>query len=134
MSTNGEIKELETSIIVVACGVLCLTFRDRWRSLQLVFVAMVASMAAAMIYCGAARDRVPNDQPRNVDFEYANADHPIETISSSSMSATPQFDDVLREMRRAQQSFPGPVFLGPRLEYGYADLRIHPQCGWPSTL
>jgi hypothetical protein len=130
MSTNGEIKEVETSIIVIACGVLCLTFRNTWRSLQLVFVTMVASMAAAMIYCGAARERVRTISP-GIYFEYSNADHPIRDTFFSSMSATPQFDNVLREMRVAKQSFPGPIFLGPRLEYGYADLRIPSPAGWP---
>jgi hypothetical protein len=130
MFTNGEIKELETSIIVVACGVLCLMFRNTWRSLQLVFVAMVASMVAAMIYYGVARERVRSISP-GIYFEYSNADYPIQDNFFSSMRATPQFDKVLREMRLATQSFPGPVFLGPRLEYGYADLRIPSPLGWP---
>jgi hypothetical protein len=130
MLTNGEIKDSETSLLVLSCGVLCLVLHQTGSRLRSLFVAMTISMLGGAIYLGAARERVYSIGPGQF-FEYTNASRPIRDKFFSSLIATAYFDDVQRAVRQATASFPSPVFLGPRLEFDYADLRIPSPTGWP---
>ena len=130
MFTDGEFKELETSVIVVSCGVLCLDLPKYWAFFRPFFIAMAVSMLGVTIYQGATRERVRRISP-GYFFEYFNADRPIRDRFFSSMTSTSLMDAVQSDVKRATQTFPGPIFLGPRLEFEYADMNIPSPTGWP---
>ena len=130
MWTNGEIKDSETSVLIVSCGILCLVLRQTNLWIRTLFVAIIISMLGGDIYYGVARERVRGIGPGQF-YEATGADRPIRDEFFSSLVSTPYFEDVQREVRKASTLFPGPVFLGPRLEFEYAVLRIPSPAGWP---
>ena len=130
MKTNGEVKDSETPILLVACGIILFTQRRSRPGLQIFFLAMVASMVVPGIFYGASRQRLLG-MGEGMFFKYTGADRPIRNHLFNSLTATPYLDDVQRELHQAKASSPGPIFLGPRLEFGYADLGIPSPKGWP---
>ena len=130
MFTDGELKELETAVIVISCGVLCLDLTKNWTLLRPFFIAMVISMLGVTIYEGTTRERVRRISP-GYFFEYSDADRPIRDRLFSSLVSTPLMDEVQSDVRRATKAFPGSTFLGPRLEFDYADMNIPSPTGWP---
>ena len=130
MLTNGELKDSETSVLIVSCGVLCFALHHTGLWARSLFFAMLVSMIAGTVYFGVSRQRVfgiGNGQ----FFEYTNADRPIRDNLFHSLSATTYLGEVQQEVRQAKATFPGNIFLGPRLEFNYADLRIASPSGWP---
>lgn len=130
MATNNDFKDSETSVLVVACALLALVFRWTGTKVRLGFVAFLISMICANLYSGISRQRVFGIG-NHVFYEYDHANTPIRDSFFTDLSATPHFLQVQSEMRRAQASSHGPIFLGPRLEFGYADLGIQSPAHWP---
>ena len=130
MKTNGEVKDSETPILLVACGIVLFAQRRSRPWLRIFFLAMVASMIVPGIFYGASRQRLLG-MGEGMFFQYTGADQPMRGHLFTSLIATPHLDKVQQEMRHAKASSPGPIFLGPRLEFGYADLEIPSPRGWP---
>ena len=128
--TNGEVKDMEMAVLIVACAVPLFAQRTTGPWLRSVFVAMVCSMVGTSLYIGVDRLRVLGIGPGQF-FEFTGANRPVRDVLFSSLVATPYLDDVQHEGHRAAAMLPGPVFFGPRLEFDYADLRLPSPLGWP---
>ncbi len=130
MLTNGEVKDSEAAILIVASGVIAFSLQFTRPALRIFVVAMVFSTLGASLYFGVERERLKGIG-NGTYFEHIGADRPIRNNLFSSLTATPHLAEVEREVRRAGSTMPTPLFLGPRLEFNYADLRKIPPTAWP---
>lgn len=130
ISTNAEAKESETAIILVTLGVGCLASQMVPQNVRRFFVAMTIWITVVCLFYGIARARVFGIGEGSF-YEQTHSLHTMHDGFFANMETTDHMFEVEEEVRRAKASFPGTIFLGPRLEFDYADLRIPSPRGWP---
>lgn len=126
--TNAEAKESETAILLVTLGIALIACGMAREKMRRFFVAMAVWVTVVCLYFGVSRARVYGIGPF---YERTHNLQPLRDGFFEKMETTDRMMHVENEVRRAKASYPGPIFLGPRLEFGYADLDIPSPRGWP---
>lgn len=130
MATNNDFKDSETSVLIVACALVSLVFRWTGGKVRMAFLAFLVALVGANLYYGISRQRVFGIG-NHAFYQYGAADVPVRDGFFRDLESTRHFADVQAEIARAKTSFPGPVFLGPRLEFDNAVFRIPSPNHWP---
>lgn len=119
LSTNGEVRDAECTLLLAAGAVL--TFGLRWNGpfLRRFYIAIVCASIVGNLYYGAMRVRVFGIGPR-VFFEWQDNQSRIDSGFLKNMRVGSTMIEVQRELGAALKANPGPYFLGPRLEFDYA--------------
>jgi hypothetical protein len=127
--TNAEAKESETAILLVTLGIGLIASRMGPEKVNRFFIAMTVWATVVCLYFGASRARVYGIGPGSF-YQRTNL---LELRDGffGNMETTEHMMGVEDEVRRAKASYPGRIFLGPRLEFDYADLKIPSPRGWP---
>ncbi len=127
--SNGEFKDVEWPLFICA-GVVVLFGAPpepdraaKERKLRRFYVAFLCSLVAADLYIGAIRYRVETIGYRAF-FEWGDASHPVDSPFFPHLRASARFQAVVAQARQALKENQGPVFFGPRLEFGYAAFGI----------
>ena len=117
MFTNGELKDVEWSILIGAGAVL--TFQSKSWLLRRTYIALLCSLILSDLYQGAIRYRVYGIGPHTY-FEWQQADISPGIPFFRDLEASPRFATIISEIKQATRDNPGPIFFGPRLEFSYA--------------
>ncbi len=132
MFNNGELKDVEWALPLAGGAVL--VFR-RYRRDEIsaptrspvpfrrFYIAFLCMLVASDLYMGAVRIRVLGIGIHGF-FEYQNANQRIDRAFFKDLRASGSFRAVVDQIGRAVSANPGPVFLGPRLEFAYAAFGI----------
>lgn len=130
MLSNAEIKESETPIVFLSAAVVCFLGTAVWSWVRRAYVGLVIAAVLTSLYFGTVRLRVLGIGP-GLFFEAHQANYRLDDPFFKDLRTTPRMVRVQREVHEAVARFPGKTFLGPRLEYDYAVLKLPSPRGWP---
>lgn len=128
---NGEQRDVDTPLLVVAIALLSFTLTTHKPKWQRFTVALLCAMAASDLYTGAARLRVFT-MGQDKFFAWHDNQHLVGPGFLAHLRGSRALVDVDAELRHALDGSPGPVFLGPRVDFEYAGLGITSPTHWAS--
>jgi hypothetical protein len=119
LTTNGEFRDLECTVLLAAGAVLSFGKGGDGPLLRRVYIAILCASIAGDVYYGAERVRVYGIGPQ-MFFDWQDDNSRIGAGFLKDMRVSSRMVEVQREVGAAIGANPGPIFLGPRLEYDYA--------------
>ncbi len=128
---NGELRDVECTLLIAALGLLAFVFRTDSPRLTRFTVALMCGMFASDLYAGVTRLRVYTISP-GIFFEWQDNDKLFPSGFLKDLRASGSLVDLDEQLTTAINSSPGPIFLGPRLEFEYAVHRLPSPLHWTS--
>jgi hypothetical protein len=131
LMTNGELWEVECTLLLAADAVLVFGERTAGPLARRLFIALLCAGIAGNLYLGAERMRVYFIGPHTF-FEWEDNEHRIESGALKNMRVSKTMYEVHEEIEAAKEQNPGPYFFGPRVDFEYAALGVTPLPGFPA--
>ncbi len=119
MFTNGELKDVEWSVLIASGGVVLFRYASRPRPLRQFYAAFLIALIFSDIYMGVVRVRVLGIGPHKF-FEWNDSNHAVGRPFFRDLRASARFQTVVAQVDESLKSNPKPVFFGPRMEFAYA--------------
>jgi hypothetical protein len=129
MFTNGELKDTDFPLLVafgavMMWGNMLPVAGKTWKSEVLVraYATFLFGLAASDLYMGYSRARI--EFAEHAFFEFTDTDNYPGVPYFRSMHASRPMRDTVTEIAKAVRESPGPVYMGPALEFGYAAFNL----------
>jgi hypothetical protein len=130
MFSNVDLKDIEWPMLICAGAVILFgtsppngPSSSRLPSLVRFYVAFLCSLAAADLYITAVRYRVEGIGIHRF-FEWNDSSHVPGNQFFPNLKASARFETTVTQVGQVLRQYPGPVFFGPRMEFGYAAFNL----------
>jgi hypothetical protein len=130
IGSNADFREMESAVLLTAAATAAFALRITRPAMRSLLVATGVALFFSLLLAGVKRDRVMGIG-KGEFWEETDNRTPIRDGFFTNLTATPRMQRVQEEAHRAAATLPKPMFLGPRLEFDYADLRLPSPRNWP---